>query len=255
MISLDDRIGSKELRNLFRPFGIAVELKRMESGDIAFEGWGPKGRCAIGIERKRIDDLVQSMETGRLSGHQLGKMAQTYDYGYLVVEGIWKAGENGELMVFGGRDRWFPRKVSVRGINNYLMGLSLRAGLICWRTSTDRETVEFTVDQYRMWNEKRWEEHKSHETIYTGADNGEGFELNSRAGLGRNLFHIPRVVGEVELFAKIIPGVGDRLAHRVGKKFGTIGAAVNSDESRWAEVKGISKEGAKKIRNWMWGVK
>lgn len=38
MIQLDDRIGSKELRNLFRPFGIAVELKRMESGDMAFEG-------------------------------------------------------------------------------------------------------------------------------------------------------------------------------------------------------------------------
>jgi len=79
VISLDDRTGSKELTPLFHPYGIPIEVKRLDFGDLAFEGNGPHGRCAVVIERKQITELVQAIESRRLSGHQLPGMADDYD--------------------------------------------------------------------------------------------------------------------------------------------------------------------------------
>lgn len=252
MIYLDDRIGSGELLPLFKPYGVSVSRERMEFGDMAWEGWGPRGKCMVGVERKRIDDLLQSIHTKRLSGHQLPGMVDHYDYGYLVVEGLWKASESGELLVREGdwdRGRWVGRGVPTRAVHNYLMGLSLRAGLIAWRTTCERETVEFVVDQYRMWTEKRWEEHKAHEAVYVGkgafqaVDGGRGHRLNLQV----------RKAGPVELVALMVPGLGEKLAYRVGKKFGSVLAMACASEERWGEIKGISRQGAVRIRKWLTG--
>jgi len=101
-IDLDYRTGSGELEKLFLPYGIKVNRTKLEFGDLAFEGRGPHGACSIVIERKRITDLIQSMESRRLSGHQLPGMAERYDYCYLIVEGIWRPGQNGELEIRNG---------------------------------------------------------------------------------------------------------------------------------------------------------
>lgn len=247
MIKLDDRIGSGELLPMFRPFGVTVQKVRLDFADVCWEGWGPKGRVMVGLERKKLDDLIQCMHDGRLSGHQLPGLCETYDYAYLVVEGIWKTDSNGEVVELSRRGDWVRKGIQARAINNYLMGLSLRAGLIAWKTSTDRETVEFIVDQYKMW-EKRWEEHKAHERIYTG---GNSLEL-AEQGAGRRLFLNVRPPNNVELVASVMPGLGAKLAYRVGKKFGNVMNMVLADELKWAEIKGISKEGGRKLRQWFY---
>lgn len=253
MILLDDRIGSGELLPRFRPYGVSVSKERMQFGDMAWEGWGPKGKCMVGVERKRIDDLVQSIQEKRLSGHQLPGMVEHYDYGYLVVEGIWKTGVDGELMVLDNRDgrgKFVSRGMPTRAIHNYLMGLTLRAGMIVWRTADDRETVEFVVDQYRMWTEKKWDEHKAHQAIYAGKGVFQGGDIN---GEGRRLCLRVRKAGPVELVALMVPGLGEKLAYRVGKKFGSVLSMACASEERWGEVKGISRQGAVKIRKWLTG--
>ena len=64
-------------------------IVRMDYGDAMVTGNGPCGQVDIGIERKRIGDLVNSITTGRLSGHQLpGLLAQYYKV-YIIVEGMY----------------------------------------------------------------------------------------------------------------------------------------------------------------------
>ena len=253
MIQLDDRIGSGELLPYFRPYGIRVEKVRLPFGDVAWEGSGPNGRCMIGLERKRLDDLVQSMQSGRLSGHQLPGMVETYDYGYLLVEGIWRTSQStGEVEVLERSGKWERRGIQVRALHNYLFGLSLRAGMLAWKTSNERETVEFVVDQYRMW-EKPWEDHSAHEQTYTGAVAMElagGGELGR--GGGRRLFLNVRPPTNAEIVACVMPGIGRKLSYRVGKKFGCVANMVRANEVEWGQIKGVSVAMGRKLRDWFY---
>ena len=96
MILIDDRMGSKELLPLFRPYDVTVELSHLEYADIAFFGNGPTGPELVGIERKTLHDLVNSMRSRRLSGYQLPGLMAAYAWVYIVVEGVWRAGDGGE---------------------------------------------------------------------------------------------------------------------------------------------------------------
>src|ERR1044071_4618368 len=99
ILRIDDRIGSVELAPLFQSYGIKPIVCRLEFGDLDFVGRGPQGGCAIVVERKRINDLVSSIQSKRLSGHQTPGMARSYDYAYLIVEGIWRPAENDQLEI------------------------------------------------------------------------------------------------------------------------------------------------------------
>src|SRR5262249_5778675 len=147
--------------------------------------------------------LIQSMTTHRLSGYQLSGLAEHYDYGYLVVEGIWRPGANGEIEVTNGRGGWISRRMHSRAVTNYVMGLALRAGLIPWRTITPEDTVSFIVDQYRMWTEKAWDEHKSHDSAYAPSD-------PTAASRGMRLSFRPRTVTLAEKVAMQLPGMDDK---------------------------------------------
>lgn len=225
MIRVDSRTGSGELEKYFRPYGLRVEKAKLEFGDFDWQGLGPKGECAVVLERKRIDDLVQSMTTGRLSGFQLNGLAENYDYGYLVVEGIWRPGPGGELEVSNGHGGWQTRRMHTRAITNYVMGLAFRAGLTPWRTSTPEDTVSFVVDQYRMWTDKEWHEHKSHDTVYAPAD-------PSGALRGMRLSFVPRRISLAEKVAMQLPGLDDK-ARYAAQAFPTVRKLVNASFEEW----------------------
>ena len=125
------------------------------------------------------------------------------------------------------------RGIHTRAINNYLMGLSLRAGMIVWRTGSEQETVSFVVDQYRMWTEKKWEEHTCHEQIYAPA--GED-------GRGRRMTLQPRRVPLREKVAAQLPGI-DSKARAVGKWFKTTTQMVGAEEENWARLPWVGKDG------------
>jgi ERCC4-type nuclease len=243
MIRLDHRVGSGELERFFQPYGIKVQKTTIAFGDMDFIGNGKNGQVSIVVERKRIEDLIQSMHSKRLSGHQLPGMAEQYDYCYLIVEGIWQPGDQGQLEIRSGNS-WVSRGVHTRAVNNYLMGLSLRAGLQVWRTSTPKETVSFVVDQYRMWTEKTWDEHKCHEAVYAPA--GES------GGAGRRLSLNTRKIGLPEKFAMQWPGV-DSKARDIERHFrdlaggSWLAAMAAATAKDFEEIKGIGKIGAERI--------
>jgi ERCC4-type nuclease len=230
MIRVDSRIGSGELTGLFKPYGINVEKTHLEYGDFDFEGKGPNGLCSVVFERKRIEDLVACMQDFRLAGHQLPGISENYDYGYLIIEGIWRPDSNGFLEI-GDRGSWRGNGIHTRSITNFVMGLTLRAGLIPWRTSTQKETVGFIVDQYRMWNEKAWEEHKSHDVVYAPAESGS---------LG--LFLKRRPVSLAEKLAMQLPGIDDK-ARYIARHFKNARQMFNAEVEEWASVPWQTRSG------------
>ncbi len=246
-IALDYRTGSKELAPLFLGYGIQADLKKLEFGDLAFEGNGPKGRCAIVLERKRIEDLIQSMTSKRLTGHQLPGMAEMYDYCYLLVEGIWRPGPNGEMQIghgglegdhnFGGR--WLPCRSSLpyRAVDNYLATLELHAGVIYRRTMSPQETVATVVDLYRWWNEKQWEDHSSHLGVYAPGEVQQG---------GRRLNLAHREASWLEKMAMQLPGL-DTKAQVVAEHFRSPRVMANANLDDWVAIKGIGKPTAKRL--------
>ncbi len=237
MIRLDYRTGSGELEKLFQPWGVKVVKSKLDFGDADFFGNGPTGLCNIVVERKRITDLIASMQSRRLSGHQLPGMAEQYDYCYLIVEGIWRPGNDGELEIHDGA--WsvgHGKALHYRAVDNYLSTLELQAGVIYRRTATPRETVATIVDLHHYWNDKPWLEHKAHTAVYAPAE----------AGRGRRLSLAPRSISLVEKMAMQLPGV-DARGREVAKRFKTVREMVLATEREWLEVEGIGKLGAKKI--------
>ncbi len=236
-IAIDYRTGSKELVPLFLPYGIQPAITKLEFGDLAFEGNGPGGRCAVVIERKQVGELVSSIQSRRLSGHQMPGMAESYDYCYLIVEGIWRPGPDGELQIgqggfeaessFGGR--WVRghgrAQFLYRSVDNYLATLELHAGVICRRTLSPTETVAMVVDLYHWWNEKLWEGHSSHLGVYAPA-------VVRKMNLSR------RRVSLAEKWAMQLPGV-DTKAERVAEYFRSARVMANAGVKDWLEINGI----------------
>lgn len=235
IIRLDDRVGSVELAPLFQPYGIVPIICRLEFGDLDFNGNGPLGECVICVERKRINDLVSSIQSKRLSGHQLPGMSRHYDYAYLIVEGIWRPASNDQLEI-QSHGRWSAAhsgQVTYRQIDNYLSTIEIIAGMVFRRTATPDETVAVIVDLMRWWA-KPWDSHHSHDVKYQPADGPEGRRL--------------RIVApsQVELVARTLPGM-DRRARRVAKAFKTVKEMVMADEKTWGAIDGVGKVGARRI--------
>lgn len=241
MISIDYRTGSKELAPLFTAHDIPVELRTLAFGDLSWEGNGPTGKCSVVVERKTIGDLVQSMQSKRLSGHQLPGMADAYDYCYLIVEGVWRPGGDGELQVGQGNfghtgwgGRWsggFGRRLPYMAIDNYLSTLELQAGVIVRRALDMRETVFVIADLYRWWTGKFWAEHSSHLGVYAPAVAKQG---RTRLNL------VTREVPVAEKWAMQLTGIETK-ARAVAEHFGSARALANATPAQWMEIKGIGK--------------
>lgn len=231
MIRIDSRIGSGELEKLFLPFGIKVAKVTLEFGDFAFEGNGPDGvRYSIGFERKRIGDLQQSIESRRLSGHQLPGIATNYDYCYLMVEGIWRPNKDGLLEVMEG-DAWVRTGFAYRALDNYLSSMELKAGMIYRRTTSPYETVCQIVDAYRWWTDKDWEEHGAHEAVYAPVQ-----------APSRKISFIPREIKLAEKVAMQLPGL-DTKARYVAAHFKSMGELAQAPVEEWAKVVWKTRKG------------
>jgi len=162
MISVDDRTGSKELFPLLPD---PKRMERLEYGDFAWLGRGPNGPEMVGVERKKISDLVASMESGRLSGHQLLGLTTAYDRVYLLVEGEWRPRQPDGILEIYTHKRWHPydygsRRYMARDIYNFINSLVAACGLMYWKTDTPWQTAHWIADTYTWW-QKEWERHRS----------------------------------------------------------------------------------------------
>jgi ERCC4-type nuclease len=245
MILLDSRIGSHELLRFFTPFDITVESTQLNSGDACWAGSGPNGDCMIGIERKRITDLVQSMREKRLAGLQLPRMMKDYDFIYLVVEGYFRPGDRGELEQLvkrGSRSEWRSLGMSYREMDNHLSTLELKCGVVVRRTSSPQETVNLIVNLYKWW-EKGWDKHKSHHVIYNPLP--QSLVHSRKASYRSPEEEVRRKYGELAVvvwrMASQLDGL-DTKAELVAAHFRRPRRMYRATVDDWTEIKGIGKK-------------
>ena len=240
MLYIDDRVGAVELAQLLPKRKVAIT--RLQYADVRFVGNGPPDDTpvSIGIERKTITDLVSSIHSGRLSGHQVLGLLNSYDYVYVVVEGLWRPGPSGLLQQwrkghwvtlrdYGGRGR---SGLVAREITNYLNTLTLMRGIRVWRTNTPQETAQWLLDLHAWWG-KRWGQHKSHHQF-----NGDA------VGLSGVLLRRPGLVMRI---AKELDGVGWEKARAIAERYSSVLELALADPDELREIPGIGKVLAHRI--------
>ncbi len=235
MIYIDNRAGSKELYNYFRKG--TVELTRLEFADFAFMGNGKDGFFPIGVERKRIGDLVNSMTSGRLAGHQLPGLRNSYEVVYLLIEGLWRPNpRDGVMEFYVNNRRWIPmtqgkRRFMARDVYKYINTLCLLGGIrLAPTTATPRESAQWIQAMYSWWNDKEFNEHVSIEKEY-----------NQYAQ-----FYTKKVPFLQRVFSEL-PDIGKNKARSLSDRYRTLWDLVTTNKQELMSIEGIGPKIAERI--------
>ena len=225
MIYIDNRTGSKELYPLF-PRGSA-ELTHMEYADFMFTGHYDEGDIVIGVERKRIEDFVNCMCSGRFSGRQLIGMLNSYHYLYLVIEGMFRANpKNGVLEVWrkGGWQEYTAgkRRFMARDIWAFMNTIQVVCGIHCYHCSRETDTVQYIMALHHWWT-KEYAEHRGHLQPHTGTV----VELSKQS-------LVRRVAAQLD-------GIGWEKAKAMDQRFGSVAELVMASPEELLEIEGIGK--------------
>lgn len=233
-VYLDRRTGSAELYTPLQARSVPVQLTTLDYGDAAFVGRGPGGDVMVGIERKRIRDLLGSLTSGRLSGHQLPGLNQQYAYRWLLVEGPYRESARGGLIEVPGAPGkpWETIRFRYAALESYLLTLSLRGGVRLARTYSIEESCGWLDALWRWWTAKAFADHRSHLALHDAAGAGD-----------HALFHRPTLVQRV---AAQLPGIDER-AVIVAQRFSTVLELACAGESEWTAIPGIGKTTARRI--------
>lgn len=147
---------------------LPLQLGKLEGGDLWFLGKGPEGReVSVGVEFKKVRDLLSSIREKRLQGHQLHEL-NYYDYRAILVEGEWR-NEGGYVAMRSGYRDWqpVPGRFSSAELDKTLLGFVLRGGIhYVKETATRKDTVRWIESLYRNFTDVAWDDHTSHTGIY-----------------------------------------------------------------------------------------
>lgn len=208
-----------------------AEVSTLAFGDAAILGYGD---VLVGVERKRVGDLLRVIADGRFVSEQLPGLAGTYSRIYLLVEGEYTARGDGALLVKGSRGQWeqpsWGRQDGWRyaEVARWLISLEESTGVRIARTGSPQESaawLENLEGEFLRDPEKR----RSHLAVYQPAF----------AGL------LPPSL--VRRFAALLPGIGVGKSLAVADHFKTILGAVEAPMKAWMEIPGVGGTIAKKV--------
>jgi ERCC4-type nuclease len=238
MIYIDDRVGSGELLPTFQSHRTSppCQLSRLIAGDMCFSGNGITGTCMVGVERKRLKDMLNSIRSGRFSGEQLPKLVDQYEYSYLIVEGIWRCNwDNGVLEELWGNG-WMPVRLSKTGnafvaleLQSFLNTITTHTGVYVLYSSSERDTVDQVVGLERYYS-KPWDKHHGHLALHTPPQH----VLLGKAGTVRRV-------------AAALDGVGWEKSSTVAEYFKSVMAMVDADVKEWMKLPGFGKVLANRV--------
>jgi len=207
----------------------------MAFGDVAWVGKGPGGELLpVGIEFKKLGELLTSILDNRFVGHQLPGMQANYRVMYLLVEGSWRPGTGGTLEVHE-KGRWrapHTRAMNHLGLEHWLATISEQGGITVLRSGNREESLAILHARYTWWS-KAWEKHAALKGIYNGA---AARRVSLLAPTWRHRI------------ARVLPGLGDEKSATVDQHFKNVREMVNANELDWMKVPGVGKEIARKIQ-------
>lgn len=227
---IDRRIGSSDLYPLLQRHGVPCELTDLSYGDVSFLGRGPGDEpIPIGIERKRLNDLVSSLLSARLNGHQLPGMLKAYKLCWIVVEGTYRADDDGALIVprrgGWGRLGLGRQGFMVESLEAWLLTVALRGGARVMHTRDDEHTARWLGALYKWWTQKTWDEHSGHLALDHAVPEHDAMML-----VRPNL---------VQRWAAELPGIGYQKAMTVRQMFPTGLALACAPMQQWKTIVGI----------------
>lgn len=237
IVQVDDRIGSKEMAPLLDyVLPTPTKVTRLQSGDFMFAApkGGPGDELAlVGIERKRIRDMIQSIMSGRLAGSQLPLMAQQYDFTFLIVEGEYRCNsQTGKLEILNSKRRWqntiWKRQaLDYRSLDAAMNTLRLKTPVQVIKTYSPQHTAMEIFHLWHWFNSKSWSKHKSYVAFPEHA-NPNVMETFTKASDFR------RIVKE-------LPHIGWTRSQAVEDLFnGKLDSALKADVNTWALIDGIT---------------
>lgn len=227
--------GSRGLWDDLKHTNLPIEKAHLDGGDLMFIGNGPDGEVSVGVEFKKIRDLLQSIRTSRLQGHQFHKLAD-YEFRYLLVEGEWRHNESGMVTLRGKFGQWAPApgRFSASELDKTLIGFPLRAGVYVWPVATRKDSILWLESLYRDFTDKPWDDHTSHTGIHRPAP------LVPISGFRQAVTTFPRI--------------GIKTSLTVEKHFkGSLRRAVAARPKEWEKIEGIGKESAERIDSFLEG--
>jgi ERCC4-type nuclease len=240
MLLIDSRIGSADLCEPLRDMGLPAELTTLPFGDCAFEGRGNDDKpVMVGVELKKLGDLVSSLRTGRLSGHQLPGLVgpdSAYGYSWLLVEGTYRPGARGVIEVPTRFGQWRPLqgKMALSELEKRVLTLELLGGLHVRFTVGRPATLHFLANLYRWFSDQSMDRHQSHIAAIHKPST------------------ILRISDQRKTFATL-PGVGVRTSLFVEQRFGSLERAVLATQDEWEEIEGIGPKTASSIMRYIHG--
>ena len=247
MILLDPRFGATRsasrqeraaaFKGLLEGFGCEVEMQQMAFGDAAFLGHGEAGPVTVGIELKTTQDLVNSMASGRLAGHQIPGLLDHYQHVWLIVEGITRRGKSGALEVPRGNG-WTQMALGNRplfygDVEKFLVTLEVQGGMHVRHTRTATESAAVIALLHEWWS-KEWDQHK-------------GLKVNYKAPAKITGRKADDVTQQIQKIASAIDGVGHDRSWKIAEAFESPEDLWMAGEAAWEEIPGIGKGMAKKI--------
>lgn len=221
--------------------GVRIEQATLEYGDATFEGKGPDGPIAVGIERKGLHDILQCIEDNRLSGHQLIGMRDDFDVRVLLVEGYWRPHDGNGLLMEGfnsgmswGISKYRSRPTMYHMLYRYLISVQLSGIIVTY--SRDPFHTAFNILEWYHYFQKPFHEHTAMQEMQKIAIP----TLGAKPSLTRK-------------WANDLVGVGmthSLAAERLFKKPITL---ANADEQDWLRIPGIGVKKARDIVAEIWG--
>ncbi len=225
MILLDDRVGSVDLAKYIP----AAEVTRLDCADAVVVG----AELTIGVELKRLGDLLRVIQDGRFVAQQLPCLLSSYDRVYLLVEGVFKPGPDGEFLMRRGREWHQPDWGRRNGwryaeVQRWLFSVEEGAGIRLGFTGGPSGTAAWLKEMDAEFS-KPAAERKALKAVY-------------HAPLGG--FSTPSLARQ---FAALLPGVGVGRSAAVATHFKSVKAIVAASAKDLTAVPGVGKISAQAI--------
>jgi ERCC4-type nuclease len=231
-VKIDTRAGSEELIPLMKNLGVQVSPEILAAGDVEILANGPGGPIMVGVEYKKLGDLIQSMRSGRFAD-QLRKMKEAFTISWLLIEGTisgFRPGSQVYISTKGKRPFPVPGNVTYHEIISWAMTMCMQGGVLVWRTNSQEETAAWLRSLYLWCTAKEWDAHTAMLDFYQPPP------------IGSSPFKGPTLC---QKWARDLPGIGSDKAVKVAKHFKVARALANATVEEWREVKWVTPKGRK----------
>lgn len=247
---VDRRIGSNDLQPALAALGLPAVMTTLDYGDVAWTGFGEDGPVSCACEVKTVGDLLQSMQSGRLAGHQLPGLIANYDRVYLIIEEATRPEDGGINLQHYVKGQWWRTASIGRGNFNYrsyerFLTTLVENGQVRLRQTTNRAGTIATIATLYQWWMDGAPAHTSH--LALDKTTQQKLQERARAERGGGVSFIRGGPTFKRRIAAELPGIGLDRSAAVAESFGSVREMVNADEKRWTTISGIGKGIAKKI--------